>query len=344
MGFTAMMHDIPMAKFYFVKDVFRWIRKSPDSVNCDYSGPGTLSLEDHRQLTGQLKIGGHAHMIAMSCWNGALAYGPKILKLTNVDFEILEKTDVNLLIADYSQPFPTMVIEFPENYAELKRVADPLEGQFHPTTGKNHTPTHRPAYCVIQHHEEAQAICMALVMTSYDVYSILFSDSDKEIQFQLREKVITGSFRDSLPITEGETSVYYDVATACLNACLYVMDSGYKSLGPENPSHHKRLQHYQQQAVKSKDPVRIAKANKELLRHPKIFAIEQDVRLSIGREYTGAGESGYTLGAHWRRGHYKMQPHGPGNSQRKRIRIKAYLVNGDKFKGDDKDTTYQLRD
>lgn len=48
----------------------------------------------------------------------------------------------------------------------------------------------------------------------------------------------------------------------------------------------------------------------------------------MGRELAGAGgpRTGSEMRAHWRRGHWRNQPHGPGRSEVKRIWLKPTLV------------------
>jgi hypothetical protein len=53
----------------------------------------------------------------------------------------------------------------------------------------------------------------------------------------------------------------------------------------------------------------------------------------LGRDYKSHGpsvETGNTLSAHWRRGHWRHQPHGHGLTERKLVWIKPTIVNKDK--------------
>jgi hypothetical protein len=103
-----------------------------------------------------------------------------------------------------------------------------------------------------------------------------------------------------------------------------------KCIGPENPSYHQRLQRYAQVARK-KHKDRVEQADLDLLAHPMQYAFAEDVVL-YHRENgevpsDGNGKGGWTVKPHWRRGHWRLQPCGPGRSERRRIAIPSALVN-----------------
>ncbi len=47
-----------------------------------------------------------------------------------------------------------------------------------------------------------------------------------------------------------------------------------------------------------------------------------------------AGGTGHSVAAHWRRGHFRMQPHGAGNQQRKLVFIAPVLVHAEYLQGE----------
>ncbi len=49
-----------------------------------------------------------------------LAAGEKILQLSTEWCEALENTRANISLNDYSQPYETMIVEFPFNYDKLR--------------------------------------------------------------------------------------------------------------------------------------------------------------------------------------------------------------------------------
>ena len=71
-------------------------------------------------------------------------------------------------------------------------------------------------------------------------------------------------------------------------------------------------------------------ADIDLLTHPMRFAFAEEVvvysREAVDGDRNGVG--GWTVKPHWRRGHWRLQPCGPGRSERRRIAIPSVLVNG----------------
>jgi hypothetical protein len=118
---------------------------------------------------------------------------------------------------------------------------------------------------------------------------------------------------------------------------------GTKRIGPDNPSHFRRLERHLQVARKSKDEQRIRNAEFDLQSLPIRYSFAQEVRLyqeEASQERSEVGEpTGRHLAPHWRRGHYRMQAYGPGLSQRRRIAVPAVLVNGHLFLNDPSQTS-----
>src|SRR5580704_13752725 len=113
-----------------------------------------------------------------------------------------------------------------------------------------------------------------------------------------------------------------------------------------NPSHYERLQKYAKLARK-RGPKETAKAEMEVRMTPVRYSFAQEVTL-FHREtgsVEGNGAGGCTVSPHWRRGHWRWQPHGPGRQERKRVAIPSVLVNGHLFLGTPADTvtTYRVR-
>lgn len=328
--------------FYYKKDIFTWFKegtrftgeigKRPDEV------PDGWTLKKH------LDAGGYGHGIFLHCMCGAIGGGPKVIRLTNVDFEVLEKIDLTINISDYKQPFETMIVEWPEGYSEAREIKNPRAGQYDSMSRHLHEETHRPLFAIIRHDPKMNAIFIVVALSSHDVYNTVIYLEDKTIEQELQDKFGLEAYQGSLPITDEERRVYLGVMRAALNACLYVSDFGHVAEGPDNPKHHQRLQHFVDVARKSKDPARLAKAQRELRRHPMIYSIEQDVRLKVTRSRERNGDTGRTVGPHWRRGHHRQQRYGKGLTEKKRIWIFPTQVNWDFFDGDSKDTEYTIHD
>jgi hypothetical protein len=70
----------------------------------------------------------------------------------------------------------------------------------------------------------------------------------------------------------------------------------------------------------------------EVLLAPVRYAFAEDITV-FQREMGDAdsGKGGWTVTPHWRKGHWRWQPFGPGRSERRRIAIAPVLVNAHKM-------------
>ncbi len=110
-----------------------------------------------------------------------------------------------------------------------------------------------------------------------------------------------------------------------MNYCLLLDEVGCHKVGPHSPLNFDHL-------VKTSRRNKVfAKANKVKVRtHPMVYGIDREVQLVkiVGAESDLPPElTGRSVSPHCRRGFYKMQPHGPNNTLRKRIRIPSVIVN-----------------
>jgi len=246
-----------------------------------------------------------------------LIEGPKVFTFDALTCEALENFELNVACSDYRQPFSSVVIELPKDYIQ-KRVV-PFEAG-----------THAPDFAVVHHDPERNVVMLIVRMSSHQVLTRLLkldlAPTLEEVWDMGRK---TWGLEDSLAMTPEENALGTAICKLALNVCLLGTTYGVKSLGPENPSHHRRLQHFSQVARK-KHRDRIEQADLDLLTHPMRFAFAEDVvvysRESENGERVGVG--GWSVKPHWRRGHWRQQPCGPGRSERRRIAIPSVLVNG----------------
>src|SRR5437763_1668351 len=89
-----------------------------------------------------------------------LAEGPKVFAFDALTCEALENFDLNVSTADYLQPFPSVVIELPQDYTR-KRVV-PFDAG-----------THAPDFVVVRHEPEAGSVLVAMHLTSGQVLTRL---------------------------------------------------------------------------------------------------------------------------------------------------------------------------
>ena len=131
-------------------------------------------------------------------------------------------------------------------------------------------------------------------------------------------------------MTPEEASLGSALSKLALNVCLVATAYGVRCLGPANPSYYERLQRYAQLARK-RGREQQEKAEMEVQLMPMRYAFAQEVTLLHKEQAThehGSGEGGWTVSPHWRRGHWRWQPCGPGRLERRRIAIPSVLVNG----------------
>jgi hypothetical protein len=116
-----------------------------------------------------------------------------------------------------------------------------------------------------------------------------------------------------------------------LNVCLMATAYGVRCLGPANPSHYERLKRHVKVAAK-KGREQQEKAERELRTAVVFYGFAQEITL-FRQETTEPdnGKGGWTVTPHWRKGHWRWQPCGPGRSERRRIAIPSVLVNGHKM-------------
>jgi len=261
--------------------------------------------------------------------------GPKVFAFDALTCEALENFDLSVPTADYLQPFPTVVIELPENYTK-KRVV--------PFDAGNHAPD----FVIVRHEPKAGCVMVTMHMNSGQVLTRLLKlDPAWTLEEMWAKGARTWGAEDTLGMTPEETVLGSALSKLALNVCLMATAYGVRCLGPANPSHHERLKRYAKLARKRGSEVE--KADLEVRLVPMRYAFAQDVTLyhhepsEVGSPSDGNG--GWTVSPHWRRGHWRSQPCGPGRQERRRVAIPSVLVNGHLFLGTPADTvtTYRVR-
>jgi hypothetical protein len=232
------------------------------------------------------------------------------------------------------QPFPSVVIELPPDYTR-ERVVPFEEG------------SHAPDFVIVRHEAEAGCVLLAMHLTSGQVLTRLLKlDPAWTLEEMWDKGKRAWDARDTLGMTPEEAALGSALSKLALNVCLMATAYGVRCLGPANPSHHERLKRYARLARKRGQEVE--KADLEVRLVPIRYAFAQEVTLYHKERATsqhGSGEGGWTVSPHWRRGHWRWQPCGPGRQERRRAAIPSVLVNGHLFLGSPADTvaTYRVR-
>ena len=89
-----------------------------------------------------------------------LAEGPKVFAFDALTCEALENFDLSVSAADYLQPFPSVVVELPADYAR-KRVVPFEEG------------SHAPDFVIVRHEPGAGCVLVTMRLTSGQVLTRL---------------------------------------------------------------------------------------------------------------------------------------------------------------------------
>ena len=265
-----------------------------------------------------------------------LSEGPKVFAFSDaLTCEALENFDLSVGTADYLQPFPSVVIELPSDYT-CKRVV-PFDAG-----------THAPDFVIVRHEPQAGCVLIAMHMTSHQVLTRLLKlDPAWSLEEMWAKGARTWDAKDTLGMTAEEKSLGSSLSKLALNVCLMATAYGIRCIGPANPSYYERLKRHAKLAVK-RGQEQAEKAEIELRTLPVQYAFAQDVTLyhrELGEVHEGAnGIGGWTVTPHWRRGHWRLQPCGPGRQERRRVAIPAVLVNAHLFVGAQSDTqaTYRV--
>jgi hypothetical protein len=264
-----------------------------------------------------------------------LAEGPKVFTFSDaLTCEALENFDLNVATADYLQPFPSVVIELPQDYTEKRGV--PFDQG-----------THVPDFVVARHEPEAGCVMVTMHLSSHQVLTRLLKlDPTWTLEEMWAKGARAWDAEHSLGMTPEETALGSALSKLALNVCLLATAYGVRCLGPANPSYYERLKRYAQLARK-RGREQLERAEADLRTAPVRYGFAQEVTL-YQREpgevrAAGSGTGEWTVCPHWRRGHWRAQACGPGRQERRRVAIPSVLVNGHLFLGAAADTVARYR-
>lgn len=252
------------------------------------------------------------------------ATGQKTIQLSTEWCEAFENTELSLLFRDYRQPFPTMVIEFPANYAEAKFVPD--AGDY-------------PEFIALHHQEDERQLVFELVFRKGQLAGPIPYQLDNVIDGVL-EKMLVVSL-DNVGFEAGGSEVYVShFLRIALNAVIAMTyGTEWKKLDPTKIEKQVR-QRFKTQAH-GKDKSAAGKARLLLGTLPEIFQFDQKIKafdVAQPETFDDSEPDGTYRKTHWRRGHWRQQAIGPGRKLHEPRWIRPTLVNAEQFKGDLKDT------
>ncbi len=245
-----------------------------------------------------------------------LAGGPKLLRPTVEQCEALKRVDIIIAFKDYQQPFPTFMVEFPEEFRQDLSEAYDSECPF----------------AVVTHHN-AQAIMTVALRRNHDNVTRVMSNRWATIEEGLSTRVIDDEDEQADAVDQAQV-----VQRVAINFGLLMMYYGVREGSYANPDHDNLVR-----LARKKNKDKAARAQRLLAGEIRCIAFTQDVVAHRTRQCHDYVRGSGTKCVHWRRGHFRNQPYGAGRTKKRIVFIKPILINSNQFVGDIADTTYSLR-
>lgn len=254
-----------------------------------------------------------------------LASGQKTIRLSQEWCEAFENTELTLQFQDYRQPFQTMVIELPANYAERKFV--PGGGDY-------------PEFVVVHHEENEHVLLFELVFRNSQMNTLASYRLYDAIESVLQRLVIAplDDVGFDTTGTEGHLTPFLRIALNAIIAMTYGTEWQKLAATQNERQTEKNLKRRR----RGNDKTTAAKARLRLGTLPEVFQFDQTIKAFEDQRHTAddaLDQDGTPKSPHWRRGHWRHQAVGHGRTQRELRWIRPMLINAGRFKGDPKDTT-----
>jgi hypothetical protein len=214
--------------------------------------------------------------------------GVKVFRPSLQQCVALEHVAIDLKLAEYRQPYPAIIVEYPHDYAAMRQIKFPFSICYHGNE----------MLMVWRRHDE--------LMDDTLVSSI----KDRTIEDALGTR-LEGSFCE-LPCKEA--------TRAAINCCLIL--SNY----PIETHNLLRADLVRANRERARRDGRHYLPPQELtlIQHIDFHEESSEPEHPTGLQL---GDSRHRSKAHWRKGHWRRQPVGPGRQQMKLIFIKPILVN-----------------
>jgi len=315
---------LPALKALGKHDWLEWRPKNtdPPSTELEVKIPDDPAIAEHEAFLFKLQFDWNwkgFDLLRLYAYSKTLALGPKLLRPTVEQCEALQHVDVNVTLQEYQQPFPSFVVEFPE---EFRRK---LTQEFR----------HDCPRFVLNYHDEKTHYVL-----TYCVHDSKRGSTGNIISPRKQFKTIEDALRfmtddDGPDLQQGEV-----LQRIACNFGLMLTNFGAKSAGPLDPASHSR----NQSQAKSRRPHKARRAQAMLDAAFTEIGFEQDVVFYDTHSASNdpSEPTGRVVKTHWRRGHFRRQRHGKGLNQTKLVFIRPCLVNAELFKGDLADTEYRI--
>lgn len=238
--------------------------------------------------------------------------GAKVLKFSQEYADAFMKTDVNLPLRDYAQPYDVMFLEFPENFIENHFKRFDKENFFEVKD--------KPKEAVVWFDYERKILFIEVFLASGAGLCKLMCDPNMELNVSM-VSLIDGAAEN---LNDDDNKVLSYSLRVALNALL-TADGTLDLIGYENSDHANKLDEYVKKS-KTEDKKFSAILEKQTLPFTVSFN-QKTVTYHKSRGNGSDNHTGRVMGPHWRRGHYRFQKFGAGLCETKRIRIAAVYIN-----------------
>lgn len=251
-------------------------------------------------------------------------HGPKVFRPSKLQCEALENVEVNLSFDEYAQPFPTIIVEIPDNYERL--IPCEQAGEIRLDAEGLYPMEHRVAFVVLNWNPSRKILAAGGYFTSGQCYTRFFWQRNPG---ETIENALTESQSLELPgsmsSSNAESVAFAKALQVALNAANMLMIFGHRTAS-SNKKYTERCAKHISTQEKAKNPVKLNNARRELKLIPLLMELREPVITHV-EEKENSSIVGTIIRPHWRKGYWKQQPHGPGNTLRKRILIPAVMVN-----------------
>lgn len=246
-----------------------------------------------------------------------LASGPKLFRPTLEQCMAMAEVEIDIPTNEYRQAYPVVIYQYPDEFAEYMK--EKLGVQRFPKMAVAH---HSVEYKFIQ-------------------VSSMFEDSGSitamipERPGESIEQILTRRADDHRDDNEPEFMLGETLQRIALNFSLMMTHFSvkHKPLNPDEWRKHQGM---------IRKPKTKATGEKLALADVQIIEFEQHVEMyeeRVERTRSESEATGRHVKPHWRKGHWRMQAHGPQLTLRKRMFIKPLMVRKELFVGEYSDTT-----
>lgn len=243
------------------------------------------------------------------------ADGPKLFKPSAAQCLAMERVDVRVPIADYRQPYPALIVELPDDYR-------------HAVAARCSVTAACPRYVFVRHWDAANGGPAFFSFGSIGGDELLYFFQDRHEFPTMEDALRTHATRNA-----GEEAVSEAMTRVCVNLCLLLTIHGCRRQS-SNPRELERLR-------RRADDASVVQRRT----HVEFVTLERDVvvRHEVAPKRAAQGGTHASPGPHWRRGHVRNVPCGPGRREKRLVFVPPVFVNAAKFVGDvgDTRTTYR---